>query len=568
MVDASNQVIEANQCVDLVPIVIAVTGHRAFPDCVRSPLERAVGDLIVTLREQFPHTPLRMLSGLAEGADRLAAKVAITHGVELIAVLPMTVNVYEHDFSTDESRAEFHKLLSMAAGVIVTDQGPSPQADSPGRESVYVRQGAYLVHNCDLLVAFWDGGEPEGYGGTANIVKFRLEGVPQELAPARSLFDKRTGPVYHIDTPRDASSSSRTTAGSARLLIPPAGSRVALTATELNRRFAGVEFLNRDLRAQPAPVGPLALPMPSAACLASMIPDERQLLEHLRRRFDAADRLAVRFQAQTWRLFKAMLVCSVASLVCLQLHAASHNSSGPFLALYVVLLLAAYGLFGLSKQNRYESRAFDYRAIAEGVRIQYFWRLAGLEECVADHYLGRQQGVLNWIRRALRIWVSDGRPRRSDRSVTPESLDFLLVHWIRDQLRFFSGTAEKQRLLQTRLGRLANGLVFLGVMLAALKLLTSATAWWTSLAAVPPFIAAALLAYGNTRALSEQVNQYESMRELYAVAEEQLLACLASGDIAAGQHLALELGKEALAENADWLILHRRRPVSSPTVGS
>jgi hypothetical protein len=36
------------------------------------------------------------------------------------------------------------------------------------------------------------------------------------------------------------------------------------------------------------------------------------------------------------------------------------------------------------------------------LRIQFFWRLAGLNDCVADHYLGRHRWELEWIRNACR----------------------------------------------------------------------------------------------------------------------------------------------------------------------
>ena len=53
-------------------------------------------------------------------------------------------------------------------------------------------------------------------------------------------------------------------------------------------------------------------------------------------------------------------------------------------------------------------------ALAEGLRIQIFWRLAGISDAAADHYLRKQRSELDWIRRAMRAhdlgpgW--DGRP--------------------------------------------------------------------------------------------------------------------------------------------------------------
>lgn len=565
MSEESTRAIAADRNVDSIPILIAVTGHRTFPETIRPQLEQAFADLLGKLREQYAHTPLRLLSGLAEGADRLAARVARTHGVELMAVLPKPVAEYEHDFASPESVAEFREFLPAAAEIIVT--GGQNFRDADARDSLYARQGAWLVRHCDVLVAFWDGEPAQGDGGTGNIVRFRTEGVPKPYSEARNLFEKRVGAVYQIVTPRNASSAGSAAAGQVRLLMTDGASRGTFTISELNPMIAAVDAFNRDLRTPTLSAADSSLAIPDDACLADLAAEARQSLTDLRRRFAAADQLAIHFQARTWLLFRAMLACSVASLVCLQLHTADNHSSGPFLALYLALLLAAYALYGVAKRNRYESRAFDYRAIAEGLRVQYFWRIAGFEASVADYYLGRQQGVLDWIRRTLMIWTERRLPQRTGRPVAAASLRFLQTHWVEDQLRFFRSTSDKQRRLQRRLDRVANALVLLGILLAAFKLLFQTAAWWTPLAAAPPVIAAALLAYGNTRALSEQVNQYDSMREMFAVAEEQLRHCVATGDVAAGQQLILELGKEALAENADWLQLHRRRPVSQPKVG-
>jgi len=44
----------------------------------------------------------------------------------------------------------------------------------------------------------------------------------------------------------------------------------------------------------------------------------------------------------------------------------------------------------------------DCRALAEGLRVQFYWNLAGLGESVSSNYMHRQRSELDWIRGAIR----------------------------------------------------------------------------------------------------------------------------------------------------------------------
>ena len=70
--------------------------------------------IFVGLRQRYPHTPLVLLSALAEGADRLVARVGLAAGARLIAVLPMPRSLYEIDFKSPVSLEEFAKLVQQA----------------------------------------------------------------------------------------------------------------------------------------------------------------------------------------------------------------------------------------------------------------------------------------------------------------------------------------------------------------------------------------------------------------------------------------------------------------------
>src|SRR5262249_32407575 len=104
---------------DRLPLVIGVTGHRDLRDEDVPRLEREVAAVIAGLRRDYlrddPRTPIIVLSALAEGADRLVARVALAQSARLIAPLPLPLEEYRRDFEPGlkpGNMAEFDALLA------------------------------------------------------------------------------------------------------------------------------------------------------------------------------------------------------------------------------------------------------------------------------------------------------------------------------------------------------------------------------------------------------------------------------------------------------------------------
>ncbi len=142
-----------------------------------------------------PIPQLRMVSPLARGADRVAAKAALDRGYELFVPMPFAQDEYVKDFTgskpddpdevprtPQQDRDEFDQLLEAATGTIQLDGGrklfPTDEDNSlEGFSYEYV--GHFVVRHCDLLVAIWDGKVSRGRGGTADIVRYAATvGVP------------------------------------------------------------------------------------------------------------------------------------------------------------------------------------------------------------------------------------------------------------------------------------------------------------------------------------------------------------------------------------------------------
>src|SRR5690242_8087864 len=102
-----------------LPLIVGVTGHRDILDIALPELEKIVRGIFTDLEIHYRDTPIILLSSLAEGADRLVARVALESGTRLWVPLPMPRLIYERDFRTDASRAEFDALISRADHCLV-----------------------------------------------------------------------------------------------------------------------------------------------------------------------------------------------------------------------------------------------------------------------------------------------------------------------------------------------------------------------------------------------------------------------------------------------------------------
>jgi RNase H-fold protein (predicted Holliday junction resolvase) len=147
---------------------IGVTGHRdlADPDAVRL----ACIDMIDEHRRDRRTDIIEIWSSLAEGADRIVARLVPAHAERLVVVLPLDAADYRDDFVSPQSRQEFDELLASAHRVEISGADPV-ESSTDARESAYERAGLAIVEQCDVLLALWDGGPSRGRGGTAETVR-------------------------------------------------------------------------------------------------------------------------------------------------------------------------------------------------------------------------------------------------------------------------------------------------------------------------------------------------------------------------------------------------------------
>jgi hypothetical protein len=580
----------------LAPLVVGITGHRDIREEDRARLKEKVKEIFLKLHKDYNETPLILLSPLADGADRLAAEAALSAhvGVRLVVPLPMPIDLYEMDFdnapvldtplatpaANRNSLEEFRTLLGKAETKFELDPAHGNTYEKiaqpgPARDRQYELVGKYIAQQSQILIALWDGVDSNRVGGSASVVHFQIEGVP---GPELCELEAPEGfPVYHILTPRLKNPYPQGQVLNLRTIYPKmfqgndaqAGKYYRNIFSRLN------EFNNYVTRAD----HDLAKEIAKSKNYLLQNTRENELPVELGPaldRYAVADALAIRFQKRWFLAQVALHGLTFVAFLCFLLFADLPDHQLPFLLCSGGLVIGVLALRRmLFRKLALDTQHEDYRAMAEGLRVKFFWRLAGIKDAIADHYLGKQRSELDWIRNGFRGWnVAEGRqthgkPESLDDDAKRNRLGFLRKYWIDDQLRYFRRAAERNLKFHEFIERVGI-ICMIGVLALGFVLFVRALNYERYLEPVAIGLEALLAAaailhhFNNRMAFAEHAKQYQRMDSLFAHGSDLLRKFLECHDYQNAFQCVRNVGNEALTENGDWVLLHRERPLEVP----
>lgn len=563
----------------LVPVVVSVTGHRHLASEDLGAIEQAVRAAMIDLQRRCPHSPFWLMSGLAEGADSIAARCALELGWQVHAVMPVSLEDHESSLSSAQARDAFHTLLSRCASLTILPLS----SDAPDQK--YLDVAGYLCQQGQWLIAVWDGKPSEGPGGTADVVRLFEQGM---VNAAGTLPD--TGPVIHISARRQSNDFASEYVGNRRYRWPnPLNlDPIPKDSGQWWRVLARIDDFNLlaghclDEEASDIQRHRQSLGFPESD--TSFAGSEADRISWI---YAVADRLSLRYQSRRMKSFLWMLCFSLLAIVFEQLYTGPLENNA--FALAFTILFAALAVYPeiARRLSRFwggggeEAAYLDCRALAEACRVQFYWRINGMADSTADVFLAEQRDELEWIRQALR---STGMGKAEILLSSNDRFEFALRHWIIEQRKFFVGDGEhNSRALRnlrkaTQYDRIVSVLlsVVLGLLCSAVMIhlimvtmgipLTSGLwlpsvqmGWGVALGA-----AATVKLYQRTLAYQENARRYERMGLLTRVTEISMTEALSrQSNVIACRDILRSYGCAALRENEHWLTLLRSRPAGS-----
>ena len=564
----------------MLPLIVGVTSHRNLVPGEIEPLRARVRGFLAQLQQAFPQLPLTVVSALAAGGDQLVAEEALALGARVVAPLPLSLELYAQDFQDAADRARFDALCAQATvieapaqGAVQTDGAPPPERS---REWHYAQTGIYIASHCHLLLAIWDGKPATLPGGTADVVDYYLSGrkpgVVERRRSARGenlIDDNNQRLAWHLvcsrtqehGTPAPPLQPLQTVWRTGEESWPGDGpmpprfhamfGRMVALADDTARHAARIRQAARDTSHHTTTGRPLPARSP------------------IERAFAAVDWLALHYRRRVLVTMRA--IYTLAALMGFAFVLYDNFDQQRMIFVFLLLFALGVSLDRLATRHAWHRKYLDYRALAEGLRVQSYWRRAGLSmtgdaEFAHDNFLQKQDVDLGWIRNVMRAAALEAA------SVDTRDADLhqVIEEWVGasgrgGQLHYYEQRlAERTRhhRLTARIGAFSlwAGIAISAFLALFVFRLSGATQdLLVALMAVLSITAAVREAYAYRKADKELIKQYRFMRRLFANARAALDR--ADDDTDQQREILRALGEAALAEHAEWTLMHRERPL-------
>jgi hypothetical protein len=493
----------------------------------------------------------------------------------------MPLDEYREDFRIDsslelnEAGAKLDELWDKCACTYEFPALSTRYSEGAGeahdhRAAAYQRCGRFLVTQSHVVLAIWDGRAPSKAGGTADSVYFkvpRLHPLPDENG-APEVTTAERGCVVHVPTSRASDDGPPRDPGEPdpTLTIVSSTTPWVEWAASADHAARDVNTMNVSLSQAQGKVQKVAL---------SDVSEQREpsLTSCLHSWTDA---ISTRTQAQYRRAVATVLALGVICVVVMD-QTLSSPSWGT-LTLQALAISATLSTWIWLTRRHIKDLFEQYRAIAEGARVQEAWAAVGLEDCIVDDFPLGQAAEFEWIRSALRAaWFVDQADRASPSpSGLPSQEDMSRIadmarQWICGQIAYFghedseTGAIAKNAISARRYGRLAVAALSIALLafvpeIAAIVMPQSMSPplarvltglWGLGLA-----VAAALTAYAEIMVFHQTTRRYRMLLPQYLQGLTALDDPNVSSHAAAVRDLVRQIGRAALNENSDWLVLH------------
>ena len=522
-----------------VPLIVSVTGHVDIPDGeIRGVRDRIEG-FLEDLRQRYPRTRIVMISALAEGADILAAEVAMDAGIRVAPVIPKLIDEYRSGFADRGYAQRFDAILSDTR----TYTPYIIRTESESDRDSYRNLSAYLIFNSHIMLALWDGRRYDRNGGTYDTLRMAYAGVDTSIRRRyqESVVGVRSERVRlrHLDAPEDClvyrlqvgRAASREELQKRGCLDPDDivrgdGYIVPLTVRgtregepsrdtaswEMNEEFpelydtmfSRLDALNADMGAVPDGGGVRYVQGMAAQNVLDagdrsfgLIGKEEERGEYERRlleggrldasasRYAVADSLALENQSVSFSRIRVMIAVAALTGLAFSLFILSGGSLLVNMV-YTVLMLAGIVLSRDHLRRKTYSKFIEYRALAESMRVEFYRGMLGSREPVPDLCYGYMKNELLWIRSVLKSWNSffmNDLPDPGDGAV-----DAVVRCWVDDQKSYHEGKKFKNARALERSGRRAKALVLATTVTSAVLIPLMAVPGFLghSLFTVPP----------------------------------------------------------------------------------
>ncbi|HEY5125577.1 MAG TPA: hypothetical protein VIK14_17755 [Ignavibacteria bacterium] len=542
-----------------IPITVGVVGHLDVLTTEEQKLQ--IEQLFKDLAAEYPSSPVYLFSSIAEGADRFVANIFLDlkkkneeykEKFELIVPTPFEDEEYKNDFD-DDSDKEFDDLLKQAKRRFCI----GCNGKKIDRAQHYLETGKFVADSSLILIALWDGQEGKK-GGTADIVNYKRKGDDNNVAESTFEYD---GTVFVLPCNRS------TTTGQ--------GSEVQKKEIEFSLETVLKDFSIKEALEKIEEINSDSLKISQKAHTKSQsfhISNPEKLdgpQKSILNWYSVLDVLSLRFHKRYMQTVIWLFVTGLFIVISLAIYTNLWLNK-IVLAIAMLLIVLAGIIYFYSRITKDHAKYLYNRTLAEALRIQFYWNIAGINQNVSDYILRIHRKEFTWIEHILSSMYGI---TYNNKSMTSAAIDDLTKNWVKNQAGFFESSIRKmtQKLVHYHLISNISFIIAFALLISILFLeqfyvINKYMNYLQVLIGTLLSIFALIRAFIQITGYDQLRNQYELMNVLYKKAEakiDQISSTLQETD---EQHNYLKelffiIGKEAMIENGNWyLILKEKEP--------
>ena len=537
-----------------IPITVGITGH---PDAIITEQHRIqIENLFKDLSIAYPHSPVYLFSTIAKSVDKFASSIFLelkTTNEEYKEKFELIIILTEEDKTIVEPDKETSDILKKAKSKIYI---PSHNKSSDGSDS-YFESLKFVADSSLIFIALWDGINTEN-GRISDAINYKIYGDVKDVA--KSTFEYN-GTAFIMPCSRYATAGQISDINKNNIKL---SLKQILEDPSIRQTLDKIEEINTDslkisLDAQKQSQrnlaeNPVKLHEPEKSIL-----DIYSILDILSLNYHKRYNKTV-----IWLFITGLfIVTSFGIYTNLWLNKIT-------LTIAIGLILLAGVIYYYTTLTKHHTKYIYNRTLAEALRIQFYWNIAGINNKVSDYILRIHRKEFLWIEHILSAVFGI---TYITRPITSIAIDDLTTNWVKSQAGFFETSIKKmtQKMAQYQLISNISFIAAFALLLSIfflekIYLISNLMGVLQVVIGSLLGIAALIRGYIQIKGYSELLNQYELMNVLYQKAETKINQIISTSPESEKQFEYLKelffiIGKESLIENGTWyLILKDKEP--------
>jgi len=535
-----------------IPITVGIIGH--LDAIITNEHTEVIEKLFNDISIQYPNSPVTLFSQLAKGTDTKIAKQFIeikekeNRDYSLVVPLPFNETEFKNEFKPNELE-EFEELKSKAERCFEIEN-----SEKFAKKELYRNGGKFVADSSIILISIWDNNENDKKGGTADIVKYKIEGSFKDDIEAH-IFDLN-GSLISLPCKR---------ANSETELQEPLGQNhleKLLEDNSIKKSLEKIEEFNKKLNKTK-----LETLTKSADFL---YPKEKSLLKQnqtLKDYYTIIDTQAIQQQKKYNNLILGFFAIGFFILVSFEVYKHLGLNQSLF-AVTVGLIAMAYLIFKFAHNWSNHKQFIEDRILAEALRIQFFWNVSDINKSVSKYILRIHKTEYNWVKHIL---LSIYGLTYNTVNTRDETINDVKKEWITDQNNYFTNNLIKLH-NKKRYFDVFSKLFFVIALIALVGIFIlhykdHHHLWLHPLIVFDSVVFglfALTKAYYEKKGYEQIRNQYSLMSSIYFETEKKMNDIENSNLSKENKEKQLDqllylAGKEALVENGNWYLIFKEK---------